>query len=169
MFDAHCHIRIAGSLYCENELMLDKRFIDQNPIENQIEIVKATLYQLKNNNQTAVLHCVRETEQMIKILQEVQMPKGHVLWHGFNGSKETAKILNNLGVIISIGPHFNKDFKEIVTSNPLFTLETDYTGSSIEEHDQILLKHYEKCANILGISINELEKRCIDNAVAFTN
>ena len=165
MYDFHCHLITDNAYFCKKETMIDKRYPD---VPLQAELAKKELIENKKSNRVSTLHCVRSTELMMNILKEVKPLPKTVLWHSFNGSRETAEELYKLGIIISISPKCTKNIKELVTANPLFALETDYTGTSREEHFLILKNHYINVAKLLNISVEELEKRCIENAVAFT-
>lgn len=165
MFDAHCHIHAPDAVFCAYEASLDRRLEKENPLEKQEENVR--LYLLSHS--TAVLHCVRCTGRMIDILRDIKPSPKSVLWHNFSGSKETASILSTLGVIVSIGPRFHGDLKAVFDANPLFTLESDYTGSSLDEHEKIIMNHYERCSEEIGISMEKLEEKCRDSAVLFTH
>lgn len=164
MVDFHSHLKTEDAYFCKEEAVLDKRFIDKTPIEQQ----KSKVIQLLKTQELVTLHCVQETQLMISILQEIKREPKTTLWHSFNGSAETAAILFKLGVIVSIGPKCTKDIKKIYEANPLFVLETDYTGTDNNEHDIILAEHCKKCAQLLSITVEELEKRCMENGVAFT-
>lgn len=166
MFDFHCHLITENAYFCKAEIMIDKRYPD---LDKQCEKAENELRFNKQTNKESTLHCVQATERMLRVLKEVKPQPKTVLWHSFNGSKETAKELYKLGVIISISPKCSKNIKELIAANPIFVLETDYTGNSKEEHKEIITDHYKNVAKLLNITIEELEKRCRENAVAFTN
>lgn len=165
MFDFHCHLITEDAYFCSKEIMIDKRYPD---LEIQSDNAKQELLSNKQSNKESTLHCVQATERMLRVLKEVKPQAKTVLWHSFNGSKETARELYKLGVIISISPKCSKDIKELIDANPLFALETDYTGTNKEEHKKIITDHYMKVAKLLNMTTEELEKRCKENAVAFT-
>jgi len=189
MFDAHSHFVTADSHFCTSEFLpqnyvaatleqfktsrseigLDKRYENRIPKVQQEELLERLLSISIQNNKTITLHCVQRTDSLIKILQKHSFKPGTVLWHGFNGSKETAKMLFRQNIIISIGPRFNKDLKEITKANPLFVLESDYEGNNLEEYNELIKNHYENCASKLGISIKMLEGTCSETGRAFKN
>lgn len=186
MFDAHSHFQTQEAYYCTSELLpqnypkteqkqfqnskseigLDRRFEKIMSMEEQETLLREFL---KTADKPISLHCVRATERMINILKEFSFKPKTVLWHGFNGSKETASQLYKLGIIISIGPKFNGNIKEITKANPLFLLETDYEGNDPNEYNEILRRHYEKMAKELNLTVKELEEHCNDTGLAFKN
>ena len=161
MYDSHCHINTDNAYFCSHEISIDRRFPD---LETQTSLALKELTEAKISGTNSTLHCVQATQLMMNVLKTVKPLHKTVLWHSFNGSPETAKELYRLGVIVSISPKCTKDIRAIFEANPLFTLETDYTGSDVREHKKILENHYKKVRDILEIPADELERRCIENA-----
>lgn len=187
MFDAHNHFTCIDSIKCSSELLpqfisdrfdinkvttseigMDKRFYSLVDENKQITYFKEFLDYSKQNNIPVTLHNVHCTDKMIKIIKSVKPEENTVIWHGFNGSSETAKELNKLGILVSIGPGYNKDIVKL-NSICTFLLETDYDGNSLEEHDQIIYKHYKNISDILNVPMNIIEERCINEAKAFAH
>ena len=184
MFDAHCHFQSENSIVCSAELLpqninypfdmtlagvsevgLDARFTDRVPMEKQISTLESILEYAKENNIPVSLHCVRATGAMVQILQKIRPEKGYCMWHGFTGSSETAAQLEKMGVLVSVGPRFNGSVRDL----GYFVIETDYEGNSAQEHEKILSGLYSKCAEELGMSIEQLEEICDERAAAFKN
>lgn len=151
------------------EIGLDKRYIDILSMDEQVQILEALLKICKEQNLSASLHCVGATQLMLNSIRKAQLPKWKLLWHGFNGSSETARQLYNLGVIISIGPRFNKDWHETVGANPFYVFESDYTGSSKTEHDAFFDSIISKACKELKVSLPELEEHCESIEKIFKN
>lgn len=188
MFDFHNHftvkdsILLTGLLLPQNyqgqditkeisnsEFGLDKRYTNVMPKEKQIELCEKCLQVARTLNIPVQIHCVGFTEEMIKLLTKYQLKKQFVIWHHFTGSIETAKILKSLGVIISIGPTYNKDLKALYEANNLLVLETDYTGASLVEHNKIIEDNYNKVAKELNLDLQTLEELVLDVGKAFTH
>ena len=184
MFDAHCHFNSEDSIVCSAQLLpqyinypfdmalagisevgLDSRFTQRVSMQKQIETLNSILVHAKENRIPVSLHCVRATGTMINLLQKIQPEKGYCLWHGFTGSVETARQLEKLGVLVSIGPRF----KGSVADLNYFVIETDYEGTSASEHESILKGLYQKCSEELGMSVEKLEEVCNERAAAFKN
>ena len=184
MLDAHCHFQSENSIVCSAQLLpqyinypfdislagisevgLDARFTDRVPMEKQIETLVSILEYAKTNRIPVSLHCVRATGVMIEILQKIRPEKGYCMWHGFTGSVETAAQLEKLGVLVSVGPRFKGSVKDL----GYFVIETDYEGDSAQEHEKILEGLYQKCAQELGMSIQNLEEICNERTAAFKN
>ena len=184
MFDAHCHFKSENSIICSAELLpqyinypfditlagisevgLDARFTDRVSMEKQIDTLNTILEYAGKNRIPVSLHCVRATGAMIQLLQKIRPEKGYCMWHGFTGSAETAAQLEKLGVLVSVGPRFRGSVRDL----GYFVIETDYEGDSADEHEMILNGLYEKCAEDLGISVEQLEEICNERAAAFKN
>jgi len=188
MFDCHCHFVTDNALCFTAELLpdrielpvqygfissseagLDKRYTDRISMEKQVEILSGVLDFAKKEAIPVSLHCVRATARMVEVIEKSHFGALRLMWHGFTGSVETAAVLGRLGVIVSIGPGFHGNVKELYTANRHLVLESDYTGTSRVVHEEIMRKHYERCAAELGVSISELEDRCRETAKAFTD
>ena len=144
-----------------SEIGLDKRFSGVFPLSGQCSLLRILLSLAKEGGVLVSLHSVGTTGLMLDILRDVAPTLFSVLWHGFNGSTETAAILYRMGVPVSIGPRFSKtgrDLKAICEANPIFVLETDYTGSDEAEYKRLLSSHYLNCASMLGLDVSDLEK-----------
>ena len=184
MFDAHCHFKSENSIICSAELLpqyinypfditltgisevgLDARFTDRVSMEKQIDTLNTILEYAGKNRIPVSLHCVRATGAMIQLLQKIRPEKGYCMWHGFTGSAETAAQLEKLGVLVSVGPRFRGSVRDL----GYFVIETDYEGDSADEHEMILNGLYEKFAEDLGISVEQLEEICNERAAAFKN
>ena len=124
------------------EVGLDRRFENNLPMDRQIGILKEELEFAVHRNRSISLHCIHATKPMIDILKELKYRPYSILWHGFNGSPETARELAKLNVILSIGPRFNGNIESILQANPYTVPETDYEGSDSLEHRRILESQY---------------------------
>lgn len=179
MFDAHCHFPFEDSLFCTSTLLpqnivfpvdlslcrtsevgLDKRYENLLPFEKQQNILQNIFSYAKENKVCLTLHCVRRTKVMLDLLKLFKFKPKTVIWHGFNGSFQTAEELYKLGLIISAGPSFNKSIKDLFNANPFSVFETDYTGTDPAEHSAILKTVYQKAAEELKTEVCELDKRC---------
>ena len=76
-------------------------------------------------------------------------------------------MLYRLGVVISVGPRYTGDLKSLFSANRMTVLETDYLGSSKDEHQKILSDHYNDTSRALGMSVHELELHCEEVFQAF--
>ncbi|MBQ2393282.1 MAG: TatD family hydrolase [Alistipes sp.] len=105
-----------------------------------------------------VLHVVRAYEEVLKALDEVQLPA--VIFHGFIGSPELAERLIRRGFYLSFGERTFRSSKtlEALRSTPLERLfiETDESRMPLGEI-------YEKVAEAKGITGEELQQATYEN------
>lgn len=105
-----------------------------------------------------VLHVVRAYEEVLKALDEVQLPA--VIFHGFIGSPELAERLLKRGCYLSFGERTFRSQKtqEALRSTPLERLfiETDESRMPLGEI-------YEKVAEAKGITCEELQQATYEN------
>ena len=105
-----------------------------------------------------VLHVVRAYEEVLKALDEVQLPA--VIFHGFIGSPELAERLIRRGFYLSFGERTFRSSKtlEALRSTPLERLfiETDESRMTLGEI-------YEKVAEAKGITCEELQQATYEN------
>jgi len=151
------------------EVGIDKRFVQLISLDKQFVNLTTMLQYAKIHKKKVTIHSVQATEITIKAIKEVSLEPFSILWHNFIGSKETAKQLEKLGVIISISPRFHGDIKAICEANPAWALETDFEGSNIIQYNSILEKLYSTVANSLSITLEEVKEHCNGQAKAFTN
>ncbi len=142
------------------EVGLDRRFKDRVPMDLQVKTLTAQLSKAIELGRSVSLHCVQATGPMLDVLSALSYRPYSILWHGFTGSKETAARLENLKVIISIGPRTKGPLGPLVEANGHFVLETDYEGSSTEEHTLLLEDLYSRAAIDTGSTIKDLEAHC---------
>lgn len=124
------------------EIGLDRRFETLLPMNRQAEILRQELSFAIEHGRCISLHCVHATGLMLDILKKLDFRPYSILWHGFTGSPETANELKKLNILLSVGPRFRGDVKQLLTVNPFIAPETDYEGSDDTEHQEILLKQY---------------------------
>ena len=151
------------------EVGLDKRFSNLLSLQEQEQSLLAMLQFAKNHNKIVTIHSVQATERTINILKDVKFQPWKVLWHGFTGSLETAKVLFKMGVFVSVGIRYTGDLKELALAHPRFVLETDYEGGDQTEYNALLEAHYERCAQNLGWATSQLKEHCYGQAQTFTN
>lgn len=124
------------------EVGLDRRYESILPMDRQIEILRQELAFAIARGRCISLHCVHATGLMLDILKKLDFRPYSILWHGFTGSPETALELKKLNTLLSVGPRFRGDVKQLLTVNPFLVPETDYEGSDDTEHQEILHKQY---------------------------
>lgn len=151
------------------EVGIDKRFVKLIPLEKQYSNLVIMLQYAKKYGKKVVIHSVQATEITIKAIQQASLEPFNILWHNFTGSKETAKLLNKLGVVISISPRFKSDLKAICEANPAWGLETDFEGKDILQYNKILKTLYSTVAEQLSLTVDKVREHCNGQAEAFTN
>lgn len=156
------------------EIGLDKRFQNQMSLQEQEENLLTMLQYATKLKKIVTLHSVQATELTIKVLQQVQLKPWKTIWHGFNGSIETAELLYKMKIFISIGPRYKKyNLKELAKVHPNFVLETDYeeTNQTLinQTYTSILQSHYQNCATQLEWTVEDLKEHCYGQAQTLTN
>lgn len=150
------------------EIGLDKVKNNEN-IKQQIKIFKQ-LFDYANQNELPVsIHCVKAWGLLLENLP--QCVSTNVMIHGFNGSKETLKILLKKNIYVSINPlalssDKIKNYMKVYDMN-LFLLESDATQKNKENNK--IEKAYKIFAEITNMQINDLERIVLKNGSIFTN
>ncbi len=157
------------------EVGLDKRYKNQISLQQQEENLLTILQYANKLEKIVTIHSVQATERTIKILKQAQLKPWKTIWHGFNGSIETAEELYKMKIFISIGPRYNKqNLKDIANVHPNFVLETDYNPqdnetNTYQTYNSILQRHYQNCATQLEWTVEDLKEHCYGQAKTLTN
>lgn len=167
------------------EVGLDKRFQNQTPLQQQEENLLTMLQYATKHEKIITIHSVQAIERTINILKQAKLKPWKTIWHGFNGSVETAAILYKMKVFISIGPRFKQNLKELAKAHPNFALETDYEPNQpsefhqprepnqpselIQTYTSILQTHYQNCATCLEWTVEDLKEHCYGQAQTLTH
>ncbi len=151
------------------EVGLDKRFKDAISLEEQEHALKTMLQFAKVNNKIVTIHSVQATERTINLLKDAHPQPWKTIWHGFTGSLETAKVLFNMGVFVSVGPRYTGKLEKLANLHPRFVLETDYEGANQTQYNALLESHYENCTRQLGWTIEKLKEHCYGQAQTLKN
>lgn len=124
----------------------------------QTALFQAQLRLAEQYEKPVVLHVVRAYEEVLKALDEVQLPA--VIFHGFIGSTALTEQLLKRGCYLSFGERTFRSSKtqEALRSTPLEQLfiETDESRMPLGEI-------YEKVAEAKGISSTALKKATYEN------
>ncbi len=134
--ESHPHLQIG-------EVGLDKRFGD---MEGQQRFLLATLDLAFELGRSVTVHIVQADALFLSCLEQAGTHLPPILWHGFTGSLETAKIAAGKGCIISLGPGIEhtrlaKRLGELLSS--CFAIETDYENTLRERpYIQTLQEQY---------------------------
>lgn len=124
----------------------------------QTALFQAQLRLAEAYRKPVVLHVVRAYEEVLRALDEVQLPA--VIFHGFIGSPELAERLLKRGFYLSFGERTFRSSKtlEALRSTPLERLfiETDESRMPLGET-------YEKAAEAKGITCEELQQATYEN------
>ncbi len=142
------------------EVGLDRRFTASVPMNQQMENLRRQLEVAIELNRSVSLHCVQATGPLIEVLSSLSFRPYSLLWHGFTGSKETASRLFQLKVIISLGPRTKSPLAPLLQANDHYVIETDYEGSSKDEHVAILDQMYNRVQNEASLSRETLIEHC---------
>ncbi|MBQ1939048.1 MAG: TatD family hydrolase [Alistipes sp.] len=105
-----------------------------------------------------VLHVVRAYEEVLKALDEVQLPA--VIFHGFIGSPELAERLIRRGFYLSFG---ERTFRSSKTQEALRRVPLARLFIETDESRMPLAEIYEKAAEAKGITCEELQQATYEN------
>ncbi|MBR0330062.1 MAG: TatD family hydrolase [Alistipes sp.] len=105
-----------------------------------------------------VLHVVRAYEEVLKTLDEVQLPA--VIFHGFIGSPELAERLIRRGFYLSFG---ERTFRSSKTQEALRRVPLARLFIETDESRMPLAEIYEKAAEAKGITCEELQQATYEN------
>ncbi|MGD9993527.1 MAG: TatD family hydrolase [Salinivirgaceae bacterium] len=131
------------------------------PIETQVQVFKAQHQIAEKYRLPVIIHCVRAWSDLAALHKQLK-PQVPWIFHGFNGSLQTAQQLVKLGCYLSFGQallHHTKVsevFKQVPASH-LF-LETDDSDEKIESI-------YQKAAELRHICTDELKDIVYTNFV----
>lgn len=157
------------------EIGLDYYWDKEESIKNQQKEFFIKQIELANKlNKPISIHCRDAYEDCYEILKKHPAKKGGVM-HCYGGSPEMAKLFIKLGFVLGFGGTLTfknaKKPKEVLSSITLddFVLETDapylapdpYRGK--QNHSKYIYLVRDKIAELLSISIEEVEKRSTDN------
>ena len=151
------------------EVGLDKRFSNLLSLQEQEQSLLTMLQFAKNHSKIVTIHSVQATERTINILKSAKLQPWKVIWHGFTGSVETARVLFRMGVFVSIGLRYAGSLEELAQAHSRFALETDYEGGNQTEYNALLEAHYASCAKQLGWATSQLKEHCYGQAQTLTN
>ena len=121
------------------EIGLDYYYWDKTFKEEQQEVLRRQLLLAKELDLPVILHNREATEDIIRIVQEVQKcPNGKLsgVFHCFNGSRETAQQILDLGFYLGIGGVLT--FKNCKLAEVLSKLQS--TNDNLQIKDRLLLE-----------------------------
>ena len=130
----------------------------------QLKFFRAQLDIAKNHNKPVVIHSVRATEDVIRILKE--FPKLTGMIHSYSGSAEQAKQLIDIGFYISLGgnityPRANKTRKAAAT----ITLDHLLIETDSPDQPDALHKNERNEPAFLGNVLNSLSEIRMESAI----
>lgn len=79
------------------------------PLEAQLQLMRAHIAIAAAVGKPLVVHCVRTSQQVLKLWREAASQQGHARWmvHGFRGNERVLAPLAQAGLYISYGMRFN--------------------------------------------------------------
>ncbi len=141
---------------CDNPLVqvgevgLDRRF---GNLEDQESFLLAALDLAFSLHRSVSVHVVHSDALFLSCLKKAGKRLPPILWHGFTGSVETARLAAEKGCILSFGPGIEhtrvagrlKEFSSLP-----FAIETDYEHTLQERpYIQILAAHYDLIGSLM--------------------
>lgn len=160
------------------EIGLDKRFHTTLALWEQERLCSALLSVAQEYQRPVALHVVHSHGAMLTLLRK-EKPQIPLLWHGFLGSLETARVAVQLGCTLSIGLAIWRDGNRLQRELPHlptpYLLESDYPfhyqQASVEDlgYWELLRQHYQLFAQAIGTEQAALEHYCDTQSKIFTN
>lgn len=129
------------------ECGLDK--LCQTPFGLQTKIFEEHIKISEEVKKPLIIHCVKSYNQIVELKKEYK-PTQPWIMHGFRGKPQTATMLINTGIILSIGEKYNPDTVKALPIEKIL-IESDESSLSIEDI-------YQNIAQTRGISVEELKK-----------
>lgn len=143
-------------LFAIGEVGLDKSI--DTPLSIQKEIFIKQIKIANKNNLPIIIHCVKAVQEIVNIKKEYS-PNDTWIFHGFNKNIQIAEQLIKQNFMLSFGKDlFNGKYKNVIAEipqNKIF-LETDNSDYKISDI-------YNQAADIMNISINNLEEIILNN------
>ncbi len=132
--ESHPHLQVG-------EVGLDKRFGD---LEGQQRFLLSALDLAFSLGRSITVHVVQSDGLFLSCLEQAGSRLPTILWHGFTGSVETARIASDKGCILSLAPGIEhtrlaKRLEEL--SSLPFAIETDYDTQE-KPYEQTLEEQY---------------------------
>ncbi len=161
------------------EIGIDYHYDDCAPKEKQTACFERQLDMARELKLPAIIHDRDSKGDVLRILKEKNV--SNAVMHCFSGSAETAKILVNMGLMISFtGVVTFKNARraiEVLKVIPLerLMIETDSPYMAPEPHrgkrnDSSYVRYVaEKIAEVKGVSFDELCRITYENAIRFFN
>lgn len=135
------------------EAGLDKA-INKDFAEQQ-RVFKAQAFMAEEFNYPLIIHCVKAYNEVFELRKNMNPAMPWIL-HGFNGSVELTRQLENAGFLFSFGEALFKNNSKVIQSFSHLPLEKIFfeTDESIEEVERI----YDQGAKIKRIPLQELKE-----------
>lgn len=129
------------------ECGLDK--LCQTPFELQTKIFEEQIKISEEGKKPLIIHCVKSYNQIVELKKEYKPTQPWII-HGFRGKPQTATMLINAGIVLSIGEKYNA---ETIKNIPIkkILIESDESTLSIEDI-------YQNIAQTRSIEVEELKK-----------
>lgn len=111
-----------------------------------------------DNGLPLLLHCRKRTGALLGLLEKFSGGCGGI-WHGFSGSLETARQLDELGFVIGVGPVLLRDnarkLPEVVRELPAHALVLETDAPDMAAGPEVLVAVAQKLAELRGWSLDE--------------
>jgi TatD DNase family protein len=115
-----------------------------------------------------LIHCRKQTAQVLKLLQQSGVSRVGGIWHGFSGSLETAEQAVGQGLLIGVGPVLLREnarkLPEVVQSLPAEAMVLETDAPDMATAPGALLEVAAKLAELRGWSLAETAATTTANA-----
>ncbi|MCF6180395.1 MAG: TatD family hydrolase, partial [Geopsychrobacter sp.] len=114
-----------------------------------------------------LIHCRKQTGQVLRILKEYDLRRVGGIWHGFSGSLETAGQIIRLGLKIGIGPVLLREnarkLPALVKLLPAEALLLETDAPDMASGPEVLLAVARRLAELRGWTLEETARITTEN------
>jgi TatD DNase family protein len=129
-------------------------------INSQIEVFKSHIEISETHQLPLLIHCVKYFNELIR-LHKAFAPKQSWIVHGFNSKIGILSPLINCGIKISVNSRL---FKNIDKAKQVLSIAgIDNTFIETDDADEDILSNYNIVAQIIGLSLDELNRNILNN------
>lgn len=151
------------------EVGLDKRF---GNLEGQQCFLLAALDLAFSLQRSVTVHIVQSDALFLSCLKKAGKRVPPILWHGFTGSVETARLASRQGCILSLAPgieHTKVALRLKEFSSLPFALETDYDTNQKKPYIQVLEAQYTLIGRLMQMDKETLKRNNRAQRAILTN
>ena len=153
-------LTVPSDLAAIGETGLDR--LHKDTYDLQLEVFEQHILLSEQYQKPLIIHNVRATADILRLHKKHQ-PKQPWIIHGFNGTIEEVHQFTSKGIYLSIGESIFYPNRKIIKSISSISLE--YLFLETDTSEKTIQQIYEKAAELLNLSINQLKEHIFTNFV----